>query len=200
MRLLLVRHGQTDFHNPKRAQGWSDTPLNATGRAQAAALGKALHGETIDRVLVSPLVRAQDTARAVGLPFETDPRLKERNYGDWEGRDFKATNDGIFEDSRTRLVPLSEGRPPNGESLVDVWTRMQPVVEELRRFEGTTLVIAHGGTIGTIVAELIRATPETIYSFHFTSCAITELEFREDAHFLIKRFSEPPSADPIFGE
>ena len=200
MRLLLVRHGQTDYHDPKRAQGWADIPLNATGRAQAAALGKALEGEKIDRVIVSPLGRAQETARAVGRPYETDPRLKERNYGEWEGRDFKATNDVIAEDARSRGVPLSEGRPPGGESLADVWTRMQPVIEELRRSEGTTLIVAHGGVVGTIVAELIRATPETIFSFHLTSCSITELEFRPDAHFLLKRLSEPPSDDPIFRE
>lgn len=200
MRLLLVRHGQTDYHDPKRAQGWSDIPLNETGRRQADALGRALKGESIDRVIVSPLARAQETARAVGRSFETDPRLKERNYGDWEGRDFKATNDGIENEARARGVPLSEGRPPNGESIVDVWTRMQPVIEELRRSEGTTLVIAHGGVVGTITAELIRATPETIFSFHLTSCSITELELRPDAHFLLKRLSQPPSGDPIFGE
>ena len=199
-RLLLVRHGQTDYHDPKRAQGWSDIPLNATGRAQAAALGKALEGERIDRVVASPLGRAQETARAVGRPFETDPRLKERNYGEWEGRDFKATNDGIEADALARKVPLSEGRPPGGESLVDVWSRMQPVVDELRATEGTTLVVAHGGTIGTILAELIRGNPESIYSFHFKSCHVTELELRPTGHFQIQRFSEAPSDDPVFEE
>ena len=195
-----MRHGQTDYHDPKRAQGWSDIPLNATGRAQAAALGKALEGENIDRVVASPLGRAQETARAVGRPFETDPRLKERNYGDWEGRDFKETNDGIEADARTRGVPLSEARPPNGESILDVWKRLRPVIEELRKSEGTTLVVAHGGVVGTILAELIRATPESIFSFHFTSGAVTELELRSDGHFLLKRLSEPPSDDPVFRE
>ncbi|RYG39521.1 histidine phosphatase family protein, partial [bacterium] len=71
MRILLVRHGQTDWHNPKRAQGWTEVPLNDTGRAQATALGEALKGETIDRVIVSDLGRAQDTARALGRPYET---------------------------------------------------------------------------------------------------------------------------------
>lgn len=199
MRLLLVRHGQTDYHDPKRAQGWSDIPLNATGRLQVAALGKALEGEPIDRVFASDLGRAQETARAIGRPFTTDPRLRERNYGDWEGRDFDDTNDALDREARGRGVPLSEGRPPNGESLVDVWTRVQPVIEEFRRMEGTTLVVAHGGVVGTIVAELIRATPETIFSFHLTNCSITELVLRDDAHFLLKRLSASPSDDPIFG-
>ena len=200
MRLLLVRHGQTDFHDPKRAQGWSDTPLNATGRAQAAALAEVLRDEAFDRILVSDLQRAQDTAKALGKPFDTDARLRERNYGEYEGRDFYETNAAIDADARERGVPLSEGRPLGGESLVDVWTRMQPVVEELRRAEGRVLVVAHGGTVGTILAELIRATPETIFSFHFSCCAITELELRKDAHYRIKRLSAYPSDDPVFVE
>lgn len=199
MRILLVRHGLTDYHDPKRAQGWSDIPLNEKGRRQVALLGESLKDERIDRVVASDLGRAQDTARAIGRPFETDPRLRERNYGEWEGRDFGETNDGIRDDALARGVSLSEGRPPGGESLVDVWARMQPVIEELRRSEGTTLVVAHGGTVGTILAELIRATPETIFSFHFTNASITELALRpSDAHFALKRYDEAPSDDPVF--
>ena len=190
MRLLLVRHGQTDWHDPKRAQGWTEVPLNETGRAQAAALAEAMKGETFDRVLVSDLGRAQDTARVLGRPFETDPRLRERNYGDWEGGDFAATNAQIAAKAQAEGVSLEEVRPPDGESTVDLWKRVSPLVDELAQGEGTTLVVAHGGTVACMVSQLIRATPATTHSFHFSNCSVTEFERRPDGHMLLHRLSD----------
>ena len=192
VRLLLVRHGQTDWHDPKRAQGWTDVPLNDAGRAQAAALGLALRDEPIDRVLASDLGRAQDTARALGRPFETDRRLRERNYGDWEAGDFARVNADIAAKAGAEGVDLSQVRCPNGESVVDVWNRLKPLVDELWKGEGTTLVVAHGGALAVMVSQFIRAVPATTHSFHFTNCSVTELERRPDGHMLLHRLSEEP--------
>lgn len=186
MRLLFVRHGQTDWNKPARAQGSTDIPLNETGRAQAAALGRALKDEAIDRVLCSDLGRAQETARAVGRIFELRHDLRERSYGEWEGEEFIATNERI-----AALGDKWRSRPPGGESVEDVWNRCGPVVEELRAYEGTTLVISHGGTIAAIVARLILANLETTSSLHFANCALTELFRRPDGLMEMKRYSEP---------
>lgn len=198
MRLLLVRHGQTDYHDPKRAQGWSEIPLNATGRAQAAGLGDALKNVAIDRIVASDLGRAQETVRALGRPFETDARLRERNYGDWEGRDFAQTNAAIVQKARDEGVDGEIVRCPNGESVLDVWERVRPLVDELAKGEGTTLVAAHGGTLAVIVSQLIHGSPKTTHSFHFTNCSITEIERRADGHMLLHRLSETPTDDEIF--
>lgn len=196
MRLLLVRHGQTDWHDPKRAQGWTDVPLNETGRAQAALLGAALQSETIDRVLASDLDRAQDTARALGRPYETDRRLRERNYGDWEGGDFATVNLNIAAKARAEEVSLDEVRCPNGESVEDVWQRLSPLVDELRQGQGTTLVVAHGGAVAVMLSQLIRGSTSTTHSFHFSNCSVTELERRSDGHMLLHRLSD----DTMLGE
>lgn len=196
MRLLLVRHGQTDWHDPKRAQGWTDVPLNETGRAQAAALGRALEGERIDRVLASDLGRAQDTARALGRAYETDARLRERNYGDWEAGAFATVNADIAAKAKVEGVSLDEVRCPNGESVQDVWGRLKPLVEELWRGEGTTLVVAHGGALAAMVAQLIHGSPASTHSFHFTNCSLTEFERRSDGHMLLHRLSD----DTLLGE
>jgi broad specificity phosphatase PhoE len=92
--IYLLRHGQTPFNAERRMQGHMDTPLNALGVRQAAAMGGLLRGLIQDtggwRIVASPLTRAQDTAKAVGaalgLPVETDRRLIEVTVGEWEGR------------------------------------------------------------------------------------------------------------------
>lgn len=92
--IYLLRHGQTAFNAERRMQGHMDTPLNARGVRQAAAMGALLRGLIPDtagwRIVASPLMRAQDTARAaaaaLGLPVETDRRLIEVTVGEWEGR------------------------------------------------------------------------------------------------------------------
>lgn len=196
MRLLLVRHGQTDWHDPKRAQGWTDVPLNAKGHAQATALAAALKDETIDRIIVSDLGRAQDTAHAFGRFFETDPRLRERNYGDWEGEDFITTNANIATKALAEKLTPEEVRCPNGESLNDVWARVSPLTDELRQSEGTTLVIAHGGAVAVMVSQLIHGTPATTHSLHFSNCSVTELERRSDGYVLLHRLSD----DSMLGE
>jgi broad specificity phosphatase PhoE len=92
--IYLLRHGQTAFNAERRMQGHMDTPLNARGVQQAAAMGALLRGLIPDpagwRIVASPLMRAQDTAkaagRALGLEVETDRRLIEVTVGEWEGR------------------------------------------------------------------------------------------------------------------
>lgn len=92
--IYLLRHGQTAFNAERRMQGHMDTPLNARGVKQAAAMGELLRGLIVEpagwRIIASPLMRAQETAKAagaaLGLPVETDRRLIEVTVGEWEGR------------------------------------------------------------------------------------------------------------------
>jgi broad specificity phosphatase PhoE len=87
-KLLLVRHGETDWNRDGRWQGGSDTRLNDLGREQARALAEQLDGD-IDVLYSSDLARARETAEIVaaklGLEVRLDPRLRERGFGSWEG-------------------------------------------------------------------------------------------------------------------
>ena len=102
MRLYLVRHGQTAWNAQKRFMGQLDIPLDETGRAQVAALGNRLKDEHVDMIYASDLSRAWDTALAIesclashadpsalpavaGYRIKPDPRLREMNFGDWQG-------------------------------------------------------------------------------------------------------------------
>lgn len=87
--ILLIRHGETAWNAIKRLQGHLDIPLNAEGERQAAALGRALQGETLDAVFSSDLQRARQTAKAIAasrsMTVQIDPGLRERCYGAFEG-------------------------------------------------------------------------------------------------------------------
>lgn len=87
--LIVWRHGQTDYNSQQRIQGHADIPLNETGVAQAEFVAPRLAALEPDRIVSSPLQRAQATARALaahcGLEVETEPGLAERSFGQWEG-------------------------------------------------------------------------------------------------------------------
>jgi broad specificity phosphatase PhoE len=135
IRLILARHGQTDWNLVHRMQGLADQPLNAEGRRQAHALALELAGERLDRALVSPLLRARETAAAVeasrpGLRFEVEPRLAEVNLGRFEGR----LESELLEDDADfrawRADPLRHCAP-GGESAMDVARRVAPLLDGL---------------------------------------------------------------------
>lgn len=145
-RLVLVRHGETDWNRIGRVQGRSDIPLNDTGRRQAAEAGERLAATSWDAVASSPLQRAADTARviadAVGVDeVELVDDLVERDYGDCEGLDGPAIG--------RRFGGVLTAR----ESREDVVHRVTPALLALaeRHPDAAVLVVTHGGVIGSLV-------------------------------------------------
>ncbi|NMA70517.1 MAG: histidine phosphatase family protein [Firmicutes bacterium] len=157
--LYLVRHGETDWNRTMRIQGHSDIELNDHGVAQARRLGARLARWPIDRAIASDLVRAQETARlALGdraIPLELDERLRERNFGEWEGLTREEVEARDPEGARRWREEPWTFRPPGGESLADVARRALPVVEELREEGGRVLIVSHGGTLRAILRHLL---------------------------------------------
>ena len=94
MRIVLWRHGQTDWNIESRFQGHSDIPLNAVGHYQAAHAAKILAGMNPVKIIASDLLRAQQTAQALAdithLPVHTEAGLRETNGGHWEGKTWAA--------------------------------------------------------------------------------------------------------------
>lgn len=162
-RLVLLRHGQTDYNVAGRMQGHLDSVLTAAGREQAALAAPAIAALTPDRLISSDLARAVDTAEAVstasGLPVKLDPRLRETHLGEWQGRtveDIEAGWPGAL--ARWRADP--EWAPPSGESRLEVVRRSLPVVEELDDEladgqDSAVVLVAHGGLIAGLVCGLL---------------------------------------------
>lgn len=173
MAIIFVRHGETDG-NAGRLLQTSDTPLNARGLAQAAALGRRLERDGVARIVTSDLARAYMTAEkvrdATGAPLDIDPRLRERDFGDWRGR----THDEV-------PYFLDEGlEPPNGETwevfharVAAMWARLAELAREV---EGNLVAVTHGLVCYSFALHHIAppAGVEIRPGFGNTSVTITE--------------------------
>jgi len=170
-RIVLLRHGQTDYNVAGRTQGHLDSQLTAEGRAQAVRVAPVIAEMAFDTIISSDLSRAVDTANTVadkvGLPVRLDTRLRETHLGDWQGR-------SVAEVEVDYPGQIAEWRgdprwtPPGGESRVAVVQRSLPVVAELdEEFAATSgdqsvLLVAHGGMIAGLVSGLLDL-PEEVW-------------------------------------
>jgi broad specificity phosphatase PhoE len=153
--LLLVRHGETDWNRDGRWQGHSDTQLNELGRDQARRVAAELDGA--DVLYTSDLARARETAEIIAAALElevrTDPRLRERSFGAWEGLTAPEIEERFADDlARWRV---GEGAGATDAEPFDAFAqRVRGFLDEaLARHPGeTVLVVAHGGTIRVIHA------------------------------------------------
>ncbi len=140
----LVRHGETEWNAEGRFQGWTDVPLNETGRAQADLLRDVLDRHEFDSIWSSDLVRAVETARiAVGEPA-VDRRLRELDFGDLEG----AVWDELDSEIRAGLKEFESFRAPGGESAAGFVERVFAFLDHLE--PGRHVVFSHGGVIRAI--------------------------------------------------
>jgi 2,3-bisphosphoglycerate-dependent phosphoglycerate mutase/probable phosphoglycerate mutase len=162
-RLILLRHGQTDFNVAGRMQGHLESVLTPIGRAQAVAAAPVVAALAPDRLISSDLSRAADTAELVGavcgLPVKLDARLRETHLGQWQGMsvdEIEAEYPGAIATWRSDAA----WAPPGGESRIQVVERSRPVVHEVdaEPSDGGSealLVVAHGGLIAGLVSGLL---------------------------------------------
>ncbi|WP_308691176.1 histidine phosphatase family protein [Williamsia phyllosphaerae] len=167
-RLILLRHGQTEYNAASRMQGQLDTELSELGVAQAATAGAVLARRAPRLIISSDLTRARDTAVALadrcGLTVTTDIRLRETHLGDWQGMTHLEVDEAM-PGARGQWRDDAHWRPPNGESRVDVAARSVPLVAELveqlpdwgRGPDADTpvVLVAHGGAIAALTAGLL---------------------------------------------
>lgn len=155
----FIRHGQTDWNLEKRMQGHTDIPLNQAGfeqAARAAALFDKIH---IDVIVSSPLSRAYKTAEVIaerkGLPIVSEPLLKERHFGKFEGRTIYEVFD---EFGLPHTSSMSAILPPCAEQWPETRTRSLNVVSDyLNRYEGNILFVSHGAVFRAIYECLMNA-------------------------------------------
>lgn len=153
MKLLLTRHGQSRWQVEGDSAG-PDAPLTALGRLQAHRLGAYLqHHEQIDRIVASSLLRAQQTGAIVagylGRPLLTDPDLQE--YDSWTAGYAPRPS------SPWNMTPLEEQSAVYRAFQERVVGAVQRALTLENDAEGTVLIIAHGGTVGTVLRHLFGA-------------------------------------------
>ncbi len=188
VRLLLARHGQTEWHHENRYVSRTDIGLNETGRREAWMLARRAEEERPDLVLCSPLTRALETAtlsaEACGLEPKTDERLRELDFGEWEGktlaeiREEDAASVSLFEED-----PARHGFP-GGEPLHNGAERVLGILAELHRSHAgrTVLVVAHNTLLrlglcrmlGIPLRDYRRRLPRLV------NAAVSEVRFGEE--------------------
>lgn len=164
-RLILLRHGQTEWNVGGRMQGGIDTDLTEAGRSQAKEAARELSMRHPLAIVSSDLRRAWDTAMILAehcvdpVPLRSDERLRETSLGDWEGLDHVEV-DERHPGERARWRFDATLTPPAGESKIAVAARSAPVVAELLEEypdwgERPIVLVAHGGLIAALTAALL---------------------------------------------
>ena len=158
LRLYIARHGETSWNLQHRLQGWTDVPLDETGRKQAAALAESLKGVRIDAIYSSTLSRSRDTAQTVAartMTVKSLNGLRERNYGHFQGG---SDTDAQF----VKRMNVWDDRLDDGESLNQLLARARDSLAQIRREHpaGNVLIVAHRITNQMILRALLDLTPE----------------------------------------
>jgi probable phosphoglycerate mutase len=151
MKAFAIRHGETEWSLNGRHTGTTDIPLTENGRRLAEELRPILAAETFSLVLVSPMQRAQETARLSGMGdrAEIEPDLMEWNYGEYEG----LTPEQIHE-----LDPgwmIFRAGCPGGETPKQVATRVDRVIARTEEVRGDVALFAHGHVLRVLAARWI---------------------------------------------
>ena len=156
--LFLFRHGETDWNREGKLQGHTDTPLNATGLAQAQALAERLRPHRLDAVMSSDLARAWTTARIVaeglGVPLISEPGLREANIGEAEGLYWPEVKSRFGETLTERWFTHDDAAFPGGETGLETRSRG---LAALRRFVAAQPYRRIGvSTHGAMVRQLMK--------------------------------------------
>jgi 2,3-bisphosphoglycerate-dependent phosphoglycerate mutase len=181
-RLILLRHGESQWNLENRFTGWVDVPLSPRGIQEAKHAGETLRGFKFDRAFTSVLVRAKDTLRLVldvlgqsNIPIEKDKALNERMYGELQGLD-KAETAKKYGEAQVKIWRRSyDVRPPGGESLKDTAERVLPYYEQTIKpslLKGETiLVAAHGNSLRALIMELEQLSREQVLELNIPTGA-----------------------------
>ena len=192
MRLLLIRHGETDWNVETRVQGTTDIPLNATGLHQARQVAQALAGESLAAVFASPLQRALRTAELIAGPHRlqvvTHPGLRELDQGELEGMlaaEIRHHPSGV---SQQWAAGNLHAVVPGGESMAQLQQRAWGAVADIRRqvSDGTVVVVSHNLTTKAIICSALDVPLMAYRRLRKDNGSVTTLEFAGDHATLVR--------------
>ena len=191
MKILLVRHGETEWNGVNRLQGHLDSPVTARGHRQIAALIRALDGEKINRVVSSPAGRAVAAATPIAAhfacPIRFDARLIERGFGPLEGTVYSQLND----EQRRLFDAIYSGdphvTPPHGESLAAAVARTTAALLEAGEAgDRCVCVVSHGQVMQAVISTLDGHGAENFPRYAHLNGSYSVLERAEGRLSLVK--------------
>jgi probable phosphoglycerate mutase len=183
-RLVLVRHGETEWSRTRRHTGRTDLPLLPEGEAQARALRPLLDGYVFAEVRTSPLLRARRTCLLAGLgdAAVVDDDLVEWDYGAYEGR----TTADIRVDRPGWDIFLED--PPGGETLLQVAERARRAVGRARAAAGDVAFVAHAHVLRVVATVWLDLPPDAARHFAMEPASVSVLGWERD-HPVVMRWN-----------
>ena len=190
-RIIAIRHGETDWNVCTRIQGHLDIPLSATGRWQAARLASALREQTIQAIYASDLTRAWETAqfvaRTLAISVVKEEGLRERHFGDFEGKTF-AEIEAELPDQALRWRRRDPHFAPNGgETLVALRDRVLKTATRLAaRHSGEQIaLVGHGGVMDVLYRAATRLEIQAPRTWELGNAAINRLLWTPEGFTLV---------------
>ncbi|WP_317201671.1 histidine phosphatase family protein [Janthinobacterium sp.] len=189
--ILLIRHGETTWNAARRLQGHIDIPLNEEGGRQAEALAEALDGATLAAVVASDLQRARQTAAAVaarhGLTVQSDPLLRERCYGAFEGMlyaEIEARYPREYAQWQARDI---DALMPSGERAAESFRQfyqrsLDGIARWAARYPGQSIaIVAHGGVLECAYRAAVGMSLDSPRDFQVKNASVNRFAWRAGA-------------------
>jgi probable phosphoglycerate mutase len=205
-RILAIRHGETAWNVDTRIQGHLNIPLNATGHWQAERLGQALAAENISAIYASDLSRAHETAmyvsRASGIPVVPDLGLRERGFGDFEGRTFAEIEIALPDQAERWRKRDPAFAPSGGESLLQVQERVLSAVNRLAKAHPGELIVmvGHGGVMDVLYRAATRLDLQAARTWLLGNTAVNRLLWTPEGLSLVGWSDTQHLADAVLDE
>ncbi len=191
MRLILVRHGQTEWNAGGRYQGQSNVALSELGRKQAECLAEHFPVQSLDAIYSSDLDRARETAECVGRKFGVsvclEPSFRELSFGDWEGLTYQEISAHWPEQANKLFTAPDELAIPHGETFQALQKRALDKIYALydKHVDQTIAVFAHGAINKTILAGLMHIPLHYLWSLRQDNTAVNLLRL-DDGYVMIE--------------
>lgn len=190
-RLLLVRHGETQWNKEERFIGISDVPLNEEGRRQAEALSERLAGESIDIIYSSEMKRSVETAQIIaqvhGMRVVVEPRLREVSYGDWEGLTAGEVEERTGVRFPSRFDAPQVPFPSNSSvttGMLDVRNFLDDILASPE--DRTILLVGHGVSFQMILYAVLDIPSRNHWLLYMHNASISEVFIRGGKAVLVR--------------
>lgn len=192
MRMIIVRHGESEWNRIHRYQGQLDAPLSELGLRQAEALANRLRNEHLDCIYTSPLQRAARTAEAIArfhptVPLRQDIALLEIHHGDWQGKFINEIVEQFADGLREWREHPTRSQMPNGESFSNVLKRTLEFKERVlaAHRDETVLVSTHDVVIKILVADALGMDMDRMNCIWVTNASISVIEYGDHLPYLV---------------
>lgn len=197
-RLLLIRHGITDWNREGRFQGHRDPPLSEEGREEARILGRRLAGtgEQPARIIASSLGRARETAELIaealgGTPVESEPRLMEIGQGEWEGRTHAQLEMEDAERYAAWRRHAGDEQPPGAEPIHGALARVTALLTEIAGSDAWPIcLVSHGGTLRLVARWLLELAAPQTWGFDLDNASLSRLLWTDETGWRLESWND----------